>query len=162
MEEPRMREESLRAQISLGWITNLLVGCVMLTFMIIESVLADNDFRDLRIDPGVEGAKGSLVYLLAFYALMPVYVNLVNGIRSRIFRWIAVACAALGFVFFLLHHLSHWYFGARPDFTSHVLDLTLHTVGLWVLVNSVKWAKLPAAVRDTDKAFAPDLVQTER
>jgi len=152
-----MDELSLRTQISFGWITNLLVSSVMLLFMTIESVLADNDFRSLRLDPGMEGVKGSLVYLLAFYALMPVCVNLVAGFRTRVFRWIAVACASVGFVFFLLHHLSHWYFGTRPDFTSHVLDLILHTVGIWVIVNSIKWARLPVAMRETDNAAGPGL-----
>jgi hypothetical protein len=154
-----MRDESLRTQISLGWIINLLIGTLMFTFMTIESALADNDFRALRRDPGSEGLK-VLVYLVPFYALMPVYVYLVGRFRTRVFRWIAVAMAALAFMFFLLHHLSHWYFGQRPDFSSHVLDLTIHAGGLWVLVNSIKWAKLPAAEHGTEEAFVPDAVRT--
>jgi hypothetical protein len=148
-----MRDESLRTQIALGWITNLLIGCLMFTFMIMESALADNAFRALRRDPGVEGLK-FLVYMVPFYTLMPVYVYAVGGLRSRVFRWIAVVMAALGLFFFLLHHLSHWYFGTRPDLSSHVLDLSLHAIGIWVLVNSIRWARLPAAARDVDQAPA--------
>jgi hypothetical protein len=140
----QLREESLRSQIALGWAINLAIMSIMLGFMILQSILteAESGFRSLHFDPGRSGAKW-LVFVIALYALMPAYVSLVNGLRPRIFRWIAVALAAVGLVFFLLHHLSHWYFGQRPDFSSHVLDLTLHLIGLWVLVNSVRWAKLP-------------------
>ncbi len=135
-------EESLRGRIALGWVINLVLVTITLLFVTINSILMDDAFRSLRIDPGLQGLA-SMTYTMSFYALMPVYVHLVHGLRSRIFRWIAVAMAALGFVYFLLHHLSHLRIGQRPDFTSNVLDLTLHIVAIWVLVNSVKWAKFP-------------------
>jgi hypothetical protein len=83
------------------------------------------------------------VYVFAAYPVLPVYIHLVHGRKTRLFRWIAVALAALGFLFFLLHHLSHWTLGQRPDLSSHVLDLAIEVISLWVLVNSVKWARLP-------------------
>jgi steroid 5-alpha reductase family enzyme len=141
-------ELSLRSQIALGWIAILLVGSMVFNFAIIQSLLTEVDkrFRTLRFDPGIEGMK-ILVFPVAFYALMPVYVFLVNDGRSRVrvFRWLAVSFAAVGFVFNLLHHLQHWYFGQKPDFSAHVPDLAIHVLGLWVLVNSVRWARLPPA-----------------
>jgi len=135
-------EESLRGRIALGWVINLVLVTITLLFVTIESILMDDSFRSLRIDPGLQGLA-SMTYIMAVYGLMPVYVHLVHGLRMRLFRWIAVAMAGLAFVYFLLHHLSHWRIGQRPDFTSHVLDLTLHVVAIWVLVNSVRWAKFP-------------------
>jgi hypothetical protein len=89
-----------------------------------------------------------MTYILALYALMPVYVHLVHGLRVRLFRWIAVIPAVLGFSYLLLHHLSHWRVGQRPDFTSHVFDLVLHVVALWVIMNTIKWAKFPRTGTD--------------
>ena len=141
--EPSLREESLRIQIALGWIAILVVLCWIFAIMICESAMANTNFRDLLRDPGVEGLP-SLVYIGAFYGLMPLFVYLVTGFRTRIFRWIAVAAAGLGLIFWILHHLSHVYAMTRTTFTSNVLDVTLHALGLWVLVNSIKWAKIPA------------------
>jgi hypothetical protein len=135
-------EESLRGRIALGWVINLVLVTIALLFVTIESILMDDAFRSLRIDPGLRGLA-SMTYIMSLYALMPVYVHLVHGLRSRLFRWIAVAMAGLAFVYFLLHHLSHWRIGQRPDFTSNLLDLSLHIVAIWVLVNSIKWAKFP-------------------
>jgi hypothetical protein len=135
------QEESLRNQIALGWVMMLLTVIIMFEFMIIGSILMDNNFATIHMDPG-ESIKW-MVYLIALYALMPVYVHVVHGMKSRLLRWGAVAVAGLGFFFFLLHHLSHWNIGQRPDFGSHVLDLVLHLISLWVIVNSVRWARFP-------------------
>ena len=138
----QLQEESLRNRIALGWVINLVLVVIMLVLMTIDSILMDDNFRSLRIDPGRRGL-GLLVYIFAFYALMPVYIHLVHGIRTSVSRWVAVGLAALGFIYFLLHHLSHWRLGQRPDFTSHVVDLVFHVVSLWVIVNSVNWARFP-------------------
>lgn len=146
---PTIREESLRTQIALAAITALLTLCWMLVFMITESALADNGFHALHGDPG---RVSSIIFIVPLYALIPVYVYLVGNLRPRVFRWILVALAGLAFVFWILHHLSHWQFGQRPTFGSHIVDLTLHVVGLWMLVNSIKWAKLPPPAREIDRA----------
>jgi hypothetical protein len=134
------KEESLCQQIALGWTLELALQAMMLGFMIIDSILMDDNFSSLRHDPGPHGAK-VLVFPIALYALMPVYVYLVHGIRPRVFRWLAVAVAVLGFLFYILHHLSHWVHGQRPDLSSNVFDITLHLMGLWVVVNSIRWAR---------------------
>jgi hypothetical protein len=144
--EPTAREESLCTQIAVASVTALLTLCWMLTFMIVQSALENNAFRDLQRDPGVNGLT-SLVYIVPFYALLPVCVFSVRKLKARVFRWIVVAFAGFALVFWILHHLSHWLFGQRPTFSSHVVDLTLHAVGLWMLVNAIKWAKPPAQMR---------------
>ena len=135
------QDESLRNQIALGWVMNGVVLAFVLLFSIIEASMMNNNFRAIRIDPG--GSLKWLVYVFAAYPVLPVYIHLVHGRKARLFRWIAVALAALGFLFFLLHHVSHWTLGQRPDLSSHVLDLAIEVISLWVLVNSVKWARLP-------------------
>jgi hypothetical protein len=136
-------EESLRNQIALGWVIELLLVVLMLVVMIIDSVMMDNNFFSLHADPG--GSLSWMVYLFGVYALMPVYVHLVHGWKPRAGRWLAVVLAALALLFFLLHHLSHWQAGQRLTLSSHVLDVTLHLVGLWVLVSSIRWARSPRA-----------------
>ena len=140
------RHDRLGVQIALGWITCLLVLLAQLAHMMLTSMLteASQYFASLHFDPGQSGLK-MLVLMVPYYALMPIYVSLVSGMRISLFRWVAVALASLGLVFNILHHLSHWYGGQRPTFSSHVIDLTLHIVGLWVVVNSIRWAKLPPA-----------------
>jgi hypothetical protein len=135
------REESLRHQIALGWVLKLLVEAITLLFMTITSILQDNDFFTLKGDPGQ--SIHWMVYLIAVSALMPIYVHSVHGLRPRLFRWVAVAVAALSFVFYLLHHLGHWQAGQRPDLSSHVLDLVMEVVSLWIVVQSVRWARAP-------------------
>ena len=138
------QEESLRNQIALGWVMELLILAFMFVFMVIDSIVADNSFMSIRMDPGP--STHWLVYLVGVYALMPIYVHLVHGLRPRVFRWLAVALATLGFLFFLLHHLAHWQAGQRPDLSSHAFDLVLHLISLWVIFNSIRWARFPRPV----------------
>ncbi|HBL28028.1 MAG TPA: hypothetical protein DD490_14425, partial [Acidobacteria bacterium] len=116
------QEENLRNQIALGWVLELLILTVMLLFATIESILMDNNFMTLRLDPG-QSIKW-MVYLVAVLALMPACVFLVHGWRLRPGRWVGVVLSVLSFLYFLLHHLAHWEAGQRPDAASHVLDVT--------------------------------------
>ena len=133
-------EESLRGRIALGWVLLLLLVTIMLEFMTMSSILANDNFKLLRMDPGAQGLV-MLVWVLGLFGVMPIYVHWVHGMRSRIPRWIAVVMGVLTFLYFLLHHLAHWAAGQRPDLTSHVFDLVFHLVALWVIVNSIRWAK---------------------
>lgn len=135
-------EESLRNRIALGWLLMLVLVNMMLLFMTMSSILADDNFKLLRMDPGKAGIV-MLVWVLGLQALMPIYVHWVHGMRSRIPRWIAFALAIINFLFFLLHHLAHWAAGQRPDLTSHVFDLIFHVAALWVLVLTFRWARFP-------------------
>lgn len=136
------REESLRHRIALGWMLMCLVQTLMLVHTIAFSILENNNFKMLRFDPGLEGLQWIMLGL-SVYLLMPVYVHLVHGFKSRAWRWFAVALICAGFSFMLLHHMAHWYFGQRPGVLSHVLDITIHLIGVWVIVSSVRWAKFP-------------------
>lgn len=149
----QQQEESLRWQIALGWVANLLVLTIQFVYMISYSLLteADRYFRSLHLDPSVPGLK-MLILVACVYALMPLIVFLLSGIRLRAVRWLPVAIAAFAFISNLLHHLSHSMFGGRPDFASHVPDLTGHAIGLWVLINSVRWARYRAPASATQAA----------
>jgi hypothetical protein len=134
------QEENLRNQIALGWVMNGVVLALAFAFLIIESSVMSNDFRSIRIDPGT--TTQWLVYIVALYPLMPIYIYFAHERRWRIFRWVAVAVACLAFVFFLLHHLSHWNLGQRLGVSSHVFDVAIEIVSVWVIVQSVRWAKI--------------------
>ena len=133
------KEDRLLNQIALGWVMILLMEVIMLLFGTIDSILMDNNFYSLRMDPGQ--SLNWMVYLVAAKALMPIYVHSVHEMKWRALRWVAVAMAAATFVFYLLHHLSHWQYGQRPNFSSHVVDLLIEIIALWVIVGSVRWAK---------------------
>lgn len=141
------REESLRNQIALGWTLAVLVIVLMLALMIIGSTLQDPNYLPLDKDPGRAGLR-HLTWVLGFMALLPIYVHLVHGVRARIGRWIAAVLSIAGFFYFLLHHLAHWAYGQRPEPITHVLDVVLHVVLIWVIVNSFKWARAPRTVNE--------------
>ena len=136
----QMEEESLRNRIALGWVLMVVLVILMLLFMTMSSILADDNFKTLRIDPGPAGLV-MLVWVLGFQALMPIYVHWVHGMGSRAPRWIAFAVAIINFLFYLLHHLGHWAAGQRPDPTSHVFDLIYHLAALCVIVLTLRWAR---------------------
>jgi len=140
-----LQEESLRTQIALGWLIMLMTLIIMLTTMIISSSFAKDGLAALSVDPGQAGIS-MLMWIFGIYALMPVYVNIVRGVKSNGFRWGAVVIASLMLLYFLLHHTSHWIRGERPGVSSHVLDVVHHVAAVWVIFNSVKWAKLRRTV----------------
>jgi uncharacterized BrkB/YihY/UPF0761 family membrane protein len=139
------RSATLPTKIAFGWSLSLLAQTIVLLMMVVKSLLTEvaTNFRSLKYDPSRAGLV-MIAYMVAVYALMPLYVFVVDKYKSRGLRWVAVAVAVVAFVFQLLHHLSHWYFGQRPNFSSHVMDLVIHTLGLWVVVHSIRWAKAVA------------------
>jgi hypothetical protein len=137
--EMQSQDESLRHQIALGWAMNGVALVIGLAFTIIESSMMNNNFRAIRIDPGRH--MKWLVYVIAMYPFMPMYIHLVHERKARIFRWLAFAAAVLGFFFFLLHHFSHWVAGQRLGPSSHAIDVVIELVSLWVIVNSFRWAR---------------------
>jgi uncharacterized BrkB/YihY/UPF0761 family membrane protein len=139
------RTATLPTQIALGWLSSLLIQTIAFLLMVVASLLREvpTNFRSLHYDPGTQGLK-LLPFLAAYYGLMPLFVFVVDRLRSRALRWVEVAAASLGALFLLLHHLSHMYFGQRPDFSSNVLDLTLHGISIWIIVTSIRWARIPA------------------
>jgi hypothetical protein len=138
-----LQENSLRSQIALGWVLMLLIMTIMLAFMIVQSSFMNNNFASLRDDPGQAGLDW-IVYVLAVYILMPIYINVTAGWRHPLFKYLPVVAAALILAYFIVHHTSHWYAGDRPTFSSNVLDVLHHVVTLWVLVNSIRLAANPA------------------
>ncbi len=135
-----VNEESLRQQISLGWIAALLVLTIGLEAMIIQGLFTDQDLLALRVDPGSSGLT-ILKYLSAIHVVMAIAVY-TPVVRFGFARWAFVGVAGLMLVVFVLHHLSHWVFGQRPDFTSHVMDLLHHLTMGWVLYNSIRLRRI--------------------
>jgi len=81
----------------------------------------DNNFMSLRMDPGQ--STHWLVYLVGVYALMPIYVHLVHGMRSHALRWVAVVLA-LG-TLFLVSNVALQYGASRlPSNVTSVVMLT--------------------------------------
>lgn len=148
------RPSTLATQIAMGWTVSLLVQTIAFMLMVVASLLkeASTNFRSLHFDPGTQGLR-LLPYLAAYFALMPFYVYIVDRRRSRALRWLEVAAAVIGGLFLLLHHLSHLYFGQRPDFSANVIDLTLHLISLFIIIKSIRWA------RGTAPAVAPVLTK---
>lgn len=136
-----VREESLRNQIAIGWIGMLLVVVLMLVSMTIAGVYDNDGFKALHQDPGTDGLQ-MLQFMLGSYALMPVVVSLLGMVPMRAVRWLAVVYAILIMFYFTLHHASHAVHGERPTTSSHMLDIAHHALALWVVINSIRWARI--------------------
>ena len=134
------KDANLRNQIALGWVLMLLVLTLTTAIMIIQSSFMDNNFRDLKIDPGPRSLS-FLVFVFGIYVVMPIYVYVVHSFRVPAMRWVAVAFSVLILLFFLLHHTAHWVHGERTSLSSHVMDVLHHIVAIWVLVNSIRWSR---------------------
>jgi hypothetical protein len=143
------KNDTLAWQISIGWVTMLALLAIMVVLSILESIYMKNDFGNLWADPGPKGIK-SMVFVVAVYALMPVYVSITEPRGSRGYAYLAVAFAFIALFFFVMHHIAHWYYGQRNDLSSHVLDVTHHIVAIWVIINSLKWARRPLRLSSAD------------
>lgn len=143
-----MSRNNYQNQIALGWVSMLLVLILMLLIMTVFSALDDDAFSALRKDPGRGGLR-MMTYVVGIYALMPVMTYMIEATRSAALRWLMAAFAVGNIFFMLLHHLSHWHSGDRPNLNSHFLDLVYHLLGLWVLYCSIQWAR---KVKDANSA----------
>jgi hypothetical protein len=133
-------------RIALGWITILILLLVMLAMMIVFSAFDNDGFTMLRRDPGRVGLR-QMSFLVAAYAVMPILAYAIDRLRFAALRWMMVAFAGANFFYLLLHHLSHWQGGERPTLGSHMIDLAIDAVGLWLIYNSVRWARAASAQR---------------
>lgn len=133
-------------RIALGWLTIMFLMLVMLVTMIVYSAFDNDGFTMLRRDPSRVGLR-QLSYLVAGYSLMPMLVYAIDGMRFAFLRWLMVAFASANFFYLALHHLSHWVAGERPTLGSHALDIALDVVSLWLIYNSVRWARAASAKR---------------
>lgn len=138
------RQDKLSLQIAMGWVMLLLILSVTMVMMIVAGIVADDGFSVIRKDPGKAGMI-MIVYLFSVYAVMPIIVSFANGARSSFARWVVVAVTVLLFLFFFLHHVSHWSNGERPAMYTHALEVAHHIIALWVTYLSVRWARTPVA-----------------
>lgn len=136
-------DDRLCNQTAHAWIGLLLVMISMLLVMTIHALIEESP-ELLYFDPGPAGLR-MLILVTGFYALMPMVTHLVHATRLRPLRWLIVVLGVLSLLYFMAHHASHWTRGERPDFNSHVLDLTHHILALWLIVTSVRWARYSPA-----------------
>ncbi|QDS16143.1 MULTISPECIES: hypothetical protein [Xanthomonas] len=132
-------EESLAHQIALGWIASLAILATTLLSMALFGMFSEADFIALRQDPGYDGVF-VLKILSAVYLFSAIGVYAFGS--SRIFRWVETSTAILAFLLMLLHHLSHWVAGQRIGLMSHLMDVLHHVSMGWVILNSLRWARL--------------------
>jgi hypothetical protein len=126
-------------QVAFGWVMVMLTHLVTLVFATLRSIFMDDNFSIIRDDPGTYGLY-LLVYVVALYLLMPVLTFMISSLKLAAGRWLMVIFSLASLFFTVLHHLSHWVRGDRSDFNSHVFDLTIHTIGIWLVYSSVRWA----------------------
>jgi hypothetical protein len=135
-------EENLPIQIAMGWVMLLLILSISLIVLVVQGTIANDSFAVIRQDPGPMGLK-LIVFLFAIYAVMPVFVYIANKADVKFLRWVIAVMGIIFLLFFVLHHISHWQYGDRPDLNSHALEMAHHIIGLWVIYLSVKWARSP-------------------
>jgi len=134
----------IRQQIALGWIASLLILSLTLGTMLLQGLLSDAALLALSSDPGQHGLN-FIKWVAGVYVLMAIGVYSLDA-RRRWIRWLFVAVSIVMLLLFVLHHLSHWVFGQRPDLLSHVMDVHHHVAMGWVVYNSVRWVRaLPTA-----------------
>ena len=147
-------QEKLSIQVAMGWVMLLLVLTVSLVMMIVAGIVANDGFTVMRADPG-KGGMMLLVYVFGVYAVMPIAVTLAQRTRAAAARWAVTVMSVLLFLFFFVHHLSHWTAGERPNFNSHFLEVAHHIIAVWVIYSSVRWARTASAARAGSSASAP-------
>jgi hypothetical protein len=138
-------QEKLSIKIAMGWVMLLLVLAVSLLMMVVAGIMADDGFSIMRKDPG-KGGMMLLVYVFGFYSVMPIAVSLAQNAKSSAARWVVVAVTVFLFLFFFVHHMSHWVNGERPSLNSHFLEIAHHCIALWVISLSILWARMPKPV----------------
>ncbi|MGZ3181893.1 MAG: hypothetical protein ACXU8N_05565 [Telluria sp.] len=134
------QQQNLSLQIALGWVMLLLILSISLLIMVTQGIVTNDEFKVLRADPGPLGLR-MIIYLFGIYAVMPVAVSLTQASGIKGLRWTVFVLTVLLFAFFVLHHLSHWQNGDRPDFNSHVLEIAHHTIAVWLAWNTFRWAR---------------------
>jgi hypothetical protein len=139
----KSQDDNLCHQLALGWSLQFLIKVATLLLIILRGILLENDFAHVKGDPGKSGFL-FILYQYWFFAIIPILIYAVRGYRSRIARWSLVGVAILVLVLSVLHHLSHTMAGIRPNLHSHVMDLVIEMNLIWILVISVKWARMPA------------------
>ncbi|RQP22645.1 hypothetical protein [Piscinibacter terrae] len=150
MNDTKQVQDELRRSITVGWINALQLVVIMFLVSVVRAAIA-NDFKPFGRDPGNLGLD-IMIVIFAIYALIPVAVRMFDGL---IFRWTMVGAAVFFFLMFIAHQLTHMVVDKMPLNIYHVLDFSHHAVLLWLIVCSVRWARM--ADRPMSVAAAPEL-----
>ena len=137
MKDTKEIQDTLRRHITVGWICALQLVVITFLVSLVRAAIA-NDFELFVHDPGNRGLDITIV-IFAIYALIPVLVRMFDGV---VFRWTMVGAAVFFFLMSIAHQLIHMVVDKMPLSLYHVLDFSHHTVLLWVIVCSVRWARM--------------------
>ena len=141
------RQDALRQSITVGWICALQLVVIMFVVALLRAAIG-NDFTGFSKDPGDLGMRVMLV-VFTIYAVIPIALRMIGGV---VFRWAMVGVAVFFLLMFVAHQLSHMYMDGRPLNFFHTLDFAHHGMMLWLIVLTVRWARL--AQRDVASASA--------
>ncbi len=104
-----------------------------------------NDFRSFKDDPGTQGMN-TMAVVFTIYALIPMLLCLFDG---RFFRWAMLVPALLFFLMFFGHQLGHMVVDKTPLGIDDAMNFGHHALLLWIIVCTVRWARLAAAPQRT-------------
>ncbi|MEJ2418821.1 MAG: hypothetical protein P8Y45_18195 [Exilibacterium sp.] len=139
----RTVEERYRLLITIGWICLLQIVILMFLVYLMRSAV-DNDFLSWSKDPGEFGLD--MMYIVfTIYIFIPILTQIFS---AKIFRWFLVLIGILFFLFFVAHQLSHMIIDNTSLSLVHLLDFAHHFLSLWVIVISIRWARLPGSVNE--------------
>lgn len=137
MNDTKAIQETLRRRITVGWISALQLVVIMFVVSLVRAAIA-NDFKPFALDPGNRGLD-MMIVIFAIYAVIPVLVRVFDGL---LFRWAMVGASVFFFLMFIAHQLTHMVVDKMPLSIYDVLEFSNHAVMLWVIVCSVRWARL--------------------
>lgn len=127
-------------QVVIGWVAFLLVTVASLVCAIVFSAYDSNNFAALFDDPGPAELRG-IRYVVFFIVLIPIYVSVFAQTTIRPLRWLPIVLAACVLFWGGMHHLSHVVHGDMPTLGSNMIKFAQHAVMLWILWNSLCWAR---------------------
>lgn len=128
--------KALGSIVAQGWILMFLVLiCIFLTEFA-TNVIQDN----LAIFKSREGEKALkvLVLLMMLHAFVPM---LICTFDAPWFRWTVVGITGVLTVIMVAHEIVDLVIGARAFGVLHLLDFAHHSLGIWVSVIAIRWAK---------------------
>jgi len=135
------KNNQLRNVIAQGWTLMFIVFLANITIEIVKSML--NIDASKWSEHLSAGSVQLILVLMAIYAVVPM---LIHTISKRWFRYVSLALAVVITLLHVgIHHMAHG--TADPEKASqaisfpHVLHLSHHILGIWVIIVSIMWIR---------------------
>lgn len=131
-----MKEENIRSNIVQGFVGMLFLLLMMTDADLVKAGLTQN-FSLLQRDPGIIG-----LWLTSIAVSANVLIQIaIRTFDNKKFRWSIFGISIVYVLLFVLHQIFH--FIAGDGIGIHFMfDITHHIIGIWVIINAFKWAKL--------------------